>query len=215
MEENWIGIGKNVGTKACFVLGETENSFGIVSLDKRREEGGKMKNSKGLILYFPVACLFGQMCNFAHERCLRATIYWIKLYIEGGMIHLCFRIFNFHFSINFVSSSLERSKKRKKETLRERDIYIKKITNGFLLLFKYTPRRSLLFPHSSFLQDLSLNFEKSKFLINNLIRLAECVHIRGSVKLTQPTELVVVLQLVLETVDLPLQFTKSERRRCV
>lgn len=147
MEENWIGIGKNVGTKACFVLGETENSFGIVSLDKRREEGGKMKNSKGLILYFPVACLFGQMCNFAHERCLCATIYWIKLYI-GGMIHLCFRIFNFHFSINFVSSSLERSKKRKKETLRERDIYIyiKKITNGFLLLFKYTPRRSLLFP---------------------------------------------------------------------
>lgn len=36
-----------------------------------------------------------------------------------------------------------------------------------------------------------------------------------NVKLTQPTELVVVLQLVLETVDLPFQFAKSERWRRV
>lgn len=91
---------------------------------QKKRRGRKMKNSKGLILYFPVACLFGQMCNFAHERCLRATIYWIKLYIEGGMIHLCFRIFNFHFCDQFrivQFGTLE--KKKKRNVARERYIY--------------------------------------------------------------------------------------------
>lgn len=92
------------------------------------------------------------------------------------MIHLCFRIFNFHFSIGQSISyrpvwNEDRSKKRKermrdnKENNKEAPsfkIYSMKIASFFHSFFFFSGK------YESFV-SLSLNFEKSKFLISNLI----------------------------------------------
>lgn len=189
---------------------------------QKRRRGRKMKNSKGLILYFPVACLhFGQMCNFAHERCLRATIYRIKLYTEGGMIHLCFRIFNFHFSIGQSISYrpvwIEDRSKKRKERARDNKENNKGAPSFLNILHEdcsFFPLFLLFFWKIRVFRIFVVEFRKIK-IFNKQFNIVEQSMYRGNVKLTQPTELVVVLQLVLETVDLPLQFAKSERRRCV